>query len=91
VIYEDEILMLVLGLGVLTFMLLNYSNLKRIVLFKLLAISFCMFVAGCILTVLEGFFWEDALNFLEHTSYAAGAIFMAIWFWRVFGKAGGAE
>jgi len=91
VIYEDEILMLVLGLGVLTFMFLNYSNLKRIALFKLLATAFCMFVAGWILTVLEGFFWENALNFLEHTCYAAGAIFMAIWFWKMFGRAGRAE
>ena len=85
-IQANEIIMVVLGLGVLVFMFMNYSNLERIPSFRVLAIAFCTFVTGWLLTVLEGFFWLAYLNFLEHMCYAAGAIIMAMWFWNVFGK-----
>ncbi len=54
--------------------------------FNFLFAGFCVFTAGWILTVLEGFFYESFLNVLEHMFYAVGAILVAIWCWKVYGK-----
>lgn len=81
---ENEIIMAVLSLGVLTFIYLNDVHLKRVEAFKLLFAGFCAFTAGWILTVLEGFFFETVLNLMEHMCYAAGGILLAVWCRRVF-------
>ena len=86
-IYENEIIMLVLGLGVLIFAFVNYGHLKRIRSFKVLIAGFFVLVVGWVLTVLEPFFWYAFCNLLEHACYAVGAMIAAFWFWRVFGKA----
>ena len=83
---ENEIIMAVLSLGVLTFIYLNDVRLKRVEAFKFLYAGFCAFSAGWVLTVLETFFFKSVLNFLEHMSYAVGAILVAVWCWKVFGK-----
>ena len=90
-IYENEIIMLVLGLGVLIFVLLNYFHLKRIPLFRVLLAGFYLLVVGWLLTVLEEFFpkdlfWNSSLNFLEHLCYAVSGIVFAIWCWVAFGR-----
>lgn len=83
-IQENEIIMLVLGLGVLVFMLVNYSAIKRIISFSLLTAAFYVLIVGWTMTILEAFFWQSVLNFLEHISYALSAVMVAVWFWRVF-------
>jgi len=90
-IRENEIIMFMLGLGVLIFVLLNYLHLKRIPLFGVLLVGFCLLVLGWALTVLEGFFlegffWNSSLNFLEHLCYAVSGIIVAIWCWTAFGR-----
>ena len=85
-VQENENIMFLLGLGVLIFIFANYHHLKRIPSIQILITGYCMFTAGWCLTILEAFFWTTVLNYLEHISYAAGAIIMAIWFWNVFGR-----
>lgn len=85
-VQENEIIMAVLSLGVLTFIYLNDVHLKRVEAFKFLYAGFCAFSAGWVLTVLENFFYESLLNSLEHMSYAVGAILVAVWCWKVFGR-----
>ncbi len=85
-IQENEIVMFVLALGVLIFLLINYSNLRCIPSFKSITAGFCVFTLGWAMTILEGFFWTATLNILEHLCYAIGAILMVFWLWQVFGK-----
>jgi len=85
-VQENEIIMFVLGLGVFLFILANYYRLKRIPSIQFLIAGYCLFAAGWCLTILETFYWPTVLNYLEHISYAAGAIIMAIWSWSVFGR-----
>lgn len=85
-IYVDEVIMFILGLGVLIFVVLNYFHLKRIPSFLVLLAGFCLLVVGWALTVLEGFFWYSSLNFLEHLCYAVSGIVVAIWCWSAFGR-----
>jgi hypothetical protein len=84
VIQENEIVMLILGGGVLVFTLINLSRLKRIPAWKILITGFYVLLAGFVLTVLESFFWKDFLNLLEHMCYAASSAIVAVWCWKVF-------
>lgn len=85
-IYENEIVMLVLGLGVLVFALANRDHLRRVPSFKVLIAGFSILVGAWVVTVLEGFFWEAYFNFAEHACYAASGVLVALWCWLVFGR-----
>jgi hypothetical protein len=86
VIQANEVIMLVLSLGVLAFMFISYLELKSIPSFRFLIMAFSTFVLGWCMTVLEGLLWTATLHFVEHMCYATGAVITAVWFWRVFGK-----
>ena len=83
-VQQNEIIMLLLGVGVTIFILENRQKLRLVPASRVLISGFCMILAGWILTVLEGFFWRDFLNFLEHFCYAGSSLLMAIWCWKVF-------
>ncbi len=85
-IQENEIVMLMLGIGVMVFVLLNRSRLKKIPFSGIIITAFYVVLAGWGLTVLEGFFWGDILNFIEHLCYIASAVLMLAWCWKVFVK-----
>ena len=83
-IQENEIVMLILGIGVLIFIHINRSKLKRIPSLKMLVLGFYMLLAGWAMTVMESFFWGVLLNYLEHIFYTIGSFFVAAWCWKVF-------
>ena len=83
-IQENEIVMVMLGLGVLVLVLTNRFQLRRIPSFGLLFAGFLTFMAGWILTVVEGFLWNTLLNAFEHISYAVGSMMVAAWCWKTF-------
>ncbi len=83
---HSEIITFLIGIGVLIFILVNYSELKRLPSAKILIAAFCVMLAGWTFTILEGFFWKNILNFAEHLSYAISSVLLAAWCWRVFKK-----
>ena len=83
---ENEIVMLILGLGVLIFVLSNRSQLKRFQSSRGLMLGFYFLLAGWLSTVLEGFFGKVFFNYLEHMFYAIGSVSVALWCWEVFGR-----
>jgi len=83
-IQQNEIIMLLLGIGCMIFILVNKQKVKRIPLAKLLIAGFYVLLAGYVLTILEGLFWKDFLNVLEHICYTASSILMAVWCWKLF-------
>jgi len=76
---ENEIIMLVLGVLVLIFILISYRQLKRYALVNILIAGFGFNLLGWCFTVLEGFVWQEALNFAEHMCYFAGALCLVVW------------
>ncbi len=60
--HENEIVMLLLGVGVLILVLANRIRLKRVPASKILIAGFYIFLAGWAMTVLEGFFWHAAVS-----------------------------
>jgi len=87
-IFENEVVMLLLGVGVLTFILGNRARLKHLAASKILIVGFYVLLAGWVLTVLEGFFWEGLLNYLEHLCTAVSSVLVAVWSCKVFGGRG---
>ncbi|MFQ5952408.1 MAG: hypothetical protein ACE5JK_03280 [Candidatus Omnitrophota bacterium] len=85
-LHENEVLMFLLGLGVLVFILTNRLKFKSIPASKILFIGYLLLLVGWFSTVFEGYFFENVLNYLEHTCYAISAIFIAVWCWKVFGS-----
>ncbi len=88
---EDEVVMLIMGIIVLLFILLNWNYLKKIQSWNILFISYLLLLMGWSLTVLEGFFLESYLNFLEHLAYAVSACIFARWCWNYTTRTSGEE
>jgi len=84
-IFENEVVMLLIGVVVLIFILGNRQQLKSLPASSILIWGFFMMLGSWILTVLEGFLWEELLNYMDHACYAIGSILVAVWCLRVFG------
>ncbi len=83
-IQANEIVLLLLGIGVFIFILGNHQQLTDSLELKILISGFYLTLAGWILTVLEGFFWRDFLNLIEHLCYATSSVLVATWCFKVF-------
>jgi cell shape-determining protein MreD len=83
-IQQNEIIMLLLSMGLMFFILINKQKVKRIPVAKILTAGFYVLFAGYVLTNLEGLFGYDLLNVLEHICYAASSILMTVWCWKIF-------
>lgn len=83
-IQENEVILLILGIGVLIFIVGNRFRLKKLPASKILISGFLSFFTGWILTVLEGFLWGKFLNFMEHICFIGGSVLVAVWCWKVF-------
>lgn len=82
--HENELLMLILGLCGLCVVASNRPTFRAIPHSRLLLVAYCFLVCGWSATVLESFWWEAGLNFLEHLAYAVSAILTASWTWLAF-------
>lgn len=85
-IQENEIVSVLLCMGVLYFILMNRLQIKRLPSSNIFVSGFFVYMLGRILTVLEGLFLEDILNMLEHACYAISSVLLLIWLWNVFKK-----
>lgn len=90
-IHDNEVIMLLIGLGCLFFISSNNAKLRQVKDWKLITAGFLLMMCAWFATILEGLIWPDALNIIEHVCYTAGAIVTAIWFWRVFIRDGKAN
>lgn len=76
---ENEIVMLLLGTGVTVFLLLNVSKIKEIDNYKYLLTSYFILLLAWVSTVVEGLFFQSALNVLEHICYALSMLVLLWW------------
>lgn len=85
-IFGNEIVMLLIGVGVLIFILGSRPRLKNLPASNILFAGFYVLLGSWIVTVLEGFFWESFLNYIDHGCYAVGSVLVAVWCCKVFGS-----
>ncbi len=90
-IQENELIILLVGLGGVLYIVFNKNRLTRIPGFKILFTSYMILFTGWVLTVAEGFFLGSLVNVLEHMCYAASSLLAAFWCGTVCGKDKGAE
>jgi hypothetical protein len=81
-IRDNELIMLILGIGALVLTLIYKAELKRIFAWKNLMASFYFLLAAWVFTVVEGFLLPYYLNLAEHLCYTASAVIMAVWCFR---------
>jgi hypothetical protein len=87
-IQKSELVMFIIAMGVLLFVVNNFSRLKMFPTLNILLAGFAAFWMAWLFTILEGFLLHGFLNFMEHICYIAGSILIAAWCWKVFGKKG---
>ena len=83
-IQQSEMILLLLGVAVLIYIIRIRHQIKRIPAWQTLSWAYFVLIVGWLLTILEGFFWKDFLNLLEHACYAGCSVLMAVWCWAVF-------
>lgn len=81
---ENEIIMMLLGMGVFIFVLADHARLKSIPFSRILIASFLVLFMGWILTILEGFFLGPVLNLFEHLCYLGSSALLLMWCWKTF-------
>ena len=82
-IQQNEIIVLLFGIGVLVFVLANHKRLNLIPASRILISGFGLILAGWILTVIEGLFWKDFLKLAAHFCYALSSLLVTAWCWKV--------
>jgi hypothetical protein len=82
-VYENEIVMLIIAVSVLIMQGLYASNLRKIAYIKTLLLGFYIFFLGWISTIAQGFVFPVLLNILEHFCYLVGSIFIVYWCWQI--------
>jgi len=75
---ESELISLLITLGGSFFLWATRRIIINLPFHRLLLVSFGFYLFSKICTVLEGFFWESALNSLEHICSVASC---AVFFW----------
>ena len=76
---ENEIIMLILSAGALTAIVTNAHRLVKLPRQKLLISSFVFFTLAALFTNLEGLFWPELLNIVEHFCIMVSSILIAVW------------
>jgi hypothetical protein len=97
-IQENEVVTLVLGIGVLLFLANQARRFGSFPRLRVFLAGFLALMAAWIFTILEG----DApgegtpppplfvlFNTLEHIGYALSSVLLSVWCWLVFGARGG--
>jgi len=85
-IEEFEAFQVLLGMSVLLFIWRNRVRLRRLRASRILTAGFCVLLASWVLSVFEGFFWEESLNLLQHTCSAISGFLLAAWSWKLVAR-----
>lgn len=81
-----KLVRVMIGIGVLIFIVANYSRIKRIPDYRVFTTSYGTILGGWVLSVLEELVWPEPLNLGAHILYTSSSILLAVWAWRIFGR-----
>lgn len=85
-IEENEIVSVLLCIGVLFFIIIYAVQIKRLPSSNLFLSGFYVFTLSRFFTIIENIYFYDIFHLLENASYAVSSILLLIWFWNVFVK-----
>lgn len=78
-IEEREVITLFLGLFAAVLAFQNRRSLVHLPSVRLLLASAALLLCGSLVSILEGLFFEDTFNALEHVAYGLCSFFLAVW------------
>ena len=81
---ESKIIDFLLIIGVLIFILMNYSRIKEIPYYKILITSFLFLLFNITLAILEEIIWGNVLNLVQHSCITISSILLTIWCFKIF-------
>jgi hypothetical protein len=81
---HDELIMLLVSLAVIVQIIASFQNIRQLPFRSLLLAAFGAVVLSAFCTVAESFVLPEILNYVEHLSFAAASILLAVWCGRVF-------
>ncbi len=79
---ESKYMVLLIGVGVLIFIIINWKHLKAFSSRTLLLTSFIFLVTGFLFSIIELFIFPDILNVIQHAFFALSSVFLLIWMWQ---------
>ena len=82
-----EILTWIIGVVVLLFGIVQYQYVQRLPDYVYLVVSYSAMLIAWTVTILEGFFWENFLNTLEHGFQLVSVIMLSVWCYRIVRQA----
>jgi hypothetical protein len=83
VFQKNEVITLLITVGIGMFFWANRKSIIQLHAWKLLILSFFCYLARMCFTVLEGYYWPDGMNLLEHLSILLFSIFFLFWCWQI--------
>lgn len=81
--FESELLMLVLAICVVIFSVIQFKNIRKIPDYKILMSSYYCLFAGIFVTVFENFYYPEISNIVEHFCYTVSSLFLFAWCYRL--------
>ncbi|MFX1274601.1 MAG: hypothetical protein ACFFBP_17705 [Promethearchaeota archaeon] len=78
-IQENEVITFFLCLGALSFVVITYVRLKTFPKLRVIIVSFILFSLGWFFTIIEGIFFEEISNIIEHLCYLSSSIILGLW------------
>jgi peptidoglycan/LPS O-acetylase OafA/YrhL len=81
-IHENELVMLLLSLGVAVFIILKRQRFRQFPGWQLFLAAFLFFAAASVFTVIETFFFNNFFNYMEHFCYFMNGLTILIWCFR---------
>jgi hypothetical protein len=86
IIQESEVIKLLFGVGVLIYFFITKKKILELPHHNLLFFAYIIVFLGWVITVLEGLFYEQLLNLIEHSCYTASSLILCLWCYLVFIK-----
>ena len=83
---HDELIMLIVSLVVVIQIVASFKFLQWLPQRLLLLCSFGLVTLSAFCTVAESILFPEVLNYIEHLSFMAASILLAVWCWCVFGS-----
>jgi hypothetical protein len=78
---QREVITLMLGVGVVLFVIRERQTLKSVRNWHLLLSAFLLLFLSLTCSVVEVLIWEPQINLLQHIASALSAIALAAWCW----------
>ena len=79
----NEIIMLVLGIGILFLIYVYRDKIRRVKSYKVLLGAFYLLIASWTFTLMEDLMFYRWMNLLEHACFAASSLMTLYWCYRV--------